>query len=118
LAQTSFGNYIQVRRRAAHLSLRQVAGKIGVSHVYLSEVERGVRAPLKRERWNDLVAAIPNVTIEELDKAAATSRPIQLSLADAPPQYQNLALALARRFEDRSLSGQEIQALLRILEAP
>lgn len=107
---TSFGRYIRRRRVEAGLSLRAVADRLGISHVYLGEVERGVRPPFVRERWDALVSAIPGVSIVDLERHAATSRPLQLDLNDAAPQYSDLALALARRIEDRQAPRSEEEA--------
>lgn len=115
MAQTPYGKYLQTERIKARLSLRRVAEALGVSHVYLSEVERGVRAPLKRDRWPALIDAIPSVTMAGLEAAAALSRPVQLSLAEAPPEYQNLALALARRMEGRDIAPADMDKLMKIL---
>lgn len=115
MSTSPFGRYIRAQRVAANLSLRFVAGKLGVSHVYLGEVERGVRPPLKPSRWSKLVEIVPGITPEALERHALTSRPVQLSLADAPPQYQDLSLALARRIQKRDLSQAEMQRLMRIL---
>ena len=41
----SVGEFIAERRRAAELSLRQLAEKAGVSNPYLSQIERGLRKP-------------------------------------------------------------------------
>lgn len=51
----SFGSYVRDLRTAAGLSQRALAGRLGVSHVYLGEVERGKRDHLIRERWPVLV---------------------------------------------------------------
>lgn len=117
---TAFGRYLRQRRLAAQLSLRDVADKIGVSHVFLGEVERGVRNLINRERWPALIAAIPGVTAEDLEKHATLTKPLQLNLTDAP-QYQELALALARRIEHRELpqsdeERREIARLVRVLK--
>lgn len=110
-----FGRLLRARRVAAGLSLRDVADKVGVSHVYLGEVERGVRKTMNAERWPALTEAIPGLTKEDLERAAMVSRPVQLHLVDAPPQYQDLAFALARRIEDKDLGKAEIRKLLSIL---
>jgi transcriptional regulator with XRE-family HTH domain len=113
---TSFGKYLRHCRVENNLSLRQLADKIGISHVYLGEVERGVRGPMKRDRWAALCNAMPSMSMVELDRHARLSRPIQLNLSSAPPTYQNLALALARRLENRDLSKNQLNLLKRVLD--
>ena len=39
------GGYIREQRRAAEISLRQLAKSAGVSNPYLSQIERGLRKP-------------------------------------------------------------------------
>jgi transcriptional regulator with XRE-family HTH domain len=41
----SLGEFIAGQRRAAQLSLRQLAAQTGISNPYLSQIERGVRRP-------------------------------------------------------------------------
>lgn len=41
----SVGEFIAAQRRAAELSLRQLAEQAGVSNPYLSQIERGLRRP-------------------------------------------------------------------------
>ena len=114
---SSFGAYLRRMRVAAGKSLREVAEAVGISHVYLGEVERGARGPLKPEHWDALIRAIPGVTRAELRREADTSRPLEIDLAGAPRPYQNLALALARRFKRRDLSEAELAKLLKMLKA-
>jgi transcriptional regulator with XRE-family HTH domain len=113
---SSFGAYLRRMRVAAGKSLREVAEAVGISHVYLGEVERGVRGPLKPEHWDALIRAIPGITRVELRREADTSRPLEIDLAGAPRTYQNLALALARRFKRRDLSQSELAKLLKVLK--
>ncbi len=112
-----FGTYLRATRIAAGCSLREVAEAVGISHVYLGEVERGVRGPLKPEHWPALLRAIPGLSRDELQRAAETSRPLQLDLAKAPGPYQSVALALARRFKRRDLSDAEVAKLLKVLKS-
>jgi len=111
-----FGRYLRQKRTSAGRSLRQVADDLRISHVYLGEIERGVRGPLKREAWDSLVKAIPGVTLDGLERAAAKVRPVQIDLSDAPPQYQDLALALARRINSRDLTLPQIQRVMKQLK--
>jgi transcriptional regulator with XRE-family HTH domain len=41
----SLGEFIAAQRRAAELTLRQLAEQTGVSNPYLSQIERGLRKP-------------------------------------------------------------------------
>jgi len=116
MAESIFGSYIRARRVAAGLSLRSVADQIDTSHVYLGEVERGARSLLPKKYWPALIKAVPGITEEELERKAAQTKPVQLSLEDAPPQYQKLGLALARRIERRDLNNTEMDELLRLLK--
>ena len=39
------GAYIRQQRKLADLSMRQVSAMVGISNPYLSQIERGLRAP-------------------------------------------------------------------------
>jgi hypothetical protein len=88
---------------------------MGVSAVYLGEVERGVRPPLKSEHWAALIGVVPTIDRATLERLSTQVRPVQLDLRDAPPKYQDLALALARRIEKQNISRGEFEKLLNIL---
>ena len=111
----AFGRYVRDRRVHAGISLRKAADSIGVTHVYLGEVERGVRAPLARGRWPKLVGAIPGISMRDLERHASLSRPMQLELQDLPPAYQNLGLALARRIARQDLEVSKLEKLMELL---
>jgi transcriptional regulator with XRE-family HTH domain len=110
-----FGRYIRSQRAAAGASLRSVAKVLDVSAVYLGEVERGVRPPLKETHWNALIRAVSTIDRDVLDRLTTKERPIQLDLRDAPPRYQDLGLALARRIEKRNISTIDLEKLFKIL---
>jgi hypothetical protein len=113
---TQFGSYLRRARVASGRSLRDVAAELKISHVYLGEVERGVRGPLRPEHWDALLRAIPRLKREELERQAAASRPLEVDLSDAPPRYQDLAMALARRLKNRDLTRAQIEGLLKVLK--
>jgi hypothetical protein len=64
-----------------------------------------------------LLKAIPALTRAELERHAAASRPLAVDISDAPPRYQDLAIALARRLKNRDLTTAEISRLLKVLKA-
>ncbi len=111
-----FGTYMLNKRVGAQLSLREVGKRLGVSHVYVGEVERGVSSPYSRDRWPDLVAAIPGVTMEDLERNAGLTVGVQLRLEDAPVDYQNLGLMLARRIQAQDIEKDALQEMLRLLK--
>src|SRR5262249_22072906 len=96
-------------------SLRDVASVVGVSFVYLGEVERGVRGPIARERWPKLIEAIPELTIRDLEIAEAQTQPIAIDLRAVAPQVRALGIALARRIKDRSMDPEKADELLKVL---
>ena len=116
MGDSLFGNYIRQERIKAKLSLRAAADLIGLTHVYLGEVERGIRGPLDKKWWANLMRVVPTITEPELERKAAQTKPVQLALEDAPPQYQELGLALARRIAKQDLKTDEIHQLLRLLK--
>ncbi|MEM7211067.1 MAG: helix-turn-helix transcriptional regulator [Pseudomonadota bacterium] len=116
MSTNEFGAYLRGKRVAAKMTLREVARQIGLSHVYLGEVERGVRAPLDPKHWGRIMAVIPEVTREELERKRAATVPLQLDISDRPPEYQNLAMALARKIENEDLEEIEILDIMRVLE--
>lgn len=112
---SSFGIYLRSTRCAAGLSLRHVADSIGVSHVYVGEVERGVRGPMKPEKWLLLAKVVPGFSAAHAGRLVASEQPVQLHLQDAPPQYQDLGVALARRIESRDIAPSDMNQIRRIL---
>lgn len=44
-AASDIGSFIRTQRQTAHVSVRQLAERAGVSNPYLSQVERGLRKP-------------------------------------------------------------------------
>lgn len=112
---TAYGALLRQRRTEAGLSLRDVAAKLGVSHVYLADVERGTRGPLKPEHEPALLQLMRNVRADELERARAVSRPVKISVENAPSQYQELVLALAKRMEQQDLTETQLQKLMKLL---
>lgn len=110
-----FGRYIRRQRAGAGVSLRSAAKALDVSAVYLGEVERGVRPPLKDVHWDMLIRVVPTIERTTLERLTAKVRPIQLDLRDSPPKYQDLALALARRIEKQNISKGDLEKLFSIL---
>jgi transcriptional regulator with XRE-family HTH domain len=66
------GNVIRRQRELAELPMRQLAAMVGISNPYLSQIERGLRAP--SEQVLEGIAQALNLSAEALyDQAAALS---------------------------------------------
>jgi transcriptional regulator with XRE-family HTH domain len=115
VSNSSIGQYLRQKRREAGLTLREVASSIGVSEVFLGEVERGVRPSVKPERLLQLQEAVPGFSATEAEARLVGSRAMKLDLRDAPPEYQQLGVALARRIDRRDIPVRDLEDLMRIL---
>jgi transcriptional regulator with XRE-family HTH domain len=65
------GAYIRQQRRIADLSMRQVSAMVGISNPYLSQIERGLRAPSEAVAAG--IATALGVSVDELYQDGAAS---------------------------------------------
>ena len=68
-----FGEIVREARQRAGLSLEKLAVQLGVTKVYVSDVERGMRKPFTQPRIRE-VAQILGLDPEELSRLGAVSR--------------------------------------------
>ena len=115
MSPTAFGRYVHSKRVAAGLSMRQLAEHLGISHVFLGEVERGRQRKLAEKYWPRLVEVVPGITLSELQATAQASAPISIDPLHLDESSQDLAVTFSRRLENRDLSSTDIQKLLTIL---
>lgn len=115
--KNEFGQYLRRMRSKANVSLRSAAKSLGISAVYLGEVERGVRPPMKEKYWDKLIEIIEDIDLETLRRLSANTKPLQLDLRDSPPNYQNLGLALARRIEKENIPSKDFDKIFRLLNS-
>lgn len=97
--RSSLGDFIASQRRAAEMSLRQLADRAGISNPYVSQIERGLRKP-SAEVLSQIATAL-SVSAESLyvragllDREAtrptATERAISHDPGLSPAQKQAL----------------------------
>ena len=79
--QSLLGAIIREQRELAALPLRQLAKSVGISNPYLSQIERGLRAP--SEAVVEALAASLDLSVEELYRRAGYVEP------SASPDDQN-----------------------------
>ena len=113
MAISPFGTYLRDSRTADNKSLREVADALGITHVYLGEIERGRRRSLPEKYWTRLTEVVPSITMKKLQAAAAVSEPLDPSTMLGPSR--DVVVALARALEDDVMSEDLANRLLAVL---
>src|SRR3954470_18461183 len=103
---TTLGEFIRRQRELNELSMRQVAAMAGISNPYLSQIERGLRAP--SEQVLGSIASSLQTTAEALRRDAGVPPPGE---DDGEP-----AVVAAIR-EDPRLTAAQRRALLEVYKA-
>ena len=103
--RTSLGGIIRRQRELTELSMRQFAELVGVSNPYMSQIERGLRAP--SEKVLAEIARNLDVSADALYE--------QAGMSDAPEDETTGVRAAIR--EDRRLTARQRRALLEVYDA-
>ena len=88
--QSLLGAIIREQRELAALPMRQLAKSVGISNPYLSQIERGLRAP--SEAVVEALAASLDLSVEELYRRAGYVEP---ATSPEDPPRSDLADAIA-----------------------
>jgi transcriptional regulator with XRE-family HTH domain len=104
--EAALGNIIRQQRELAEISMRQFAQLAGISNPYLSQVERGLRAP--SEQVLDGIANALQVSADTLYRQAGMSVPGEEPTANA---------VLDAIADDPRLSARQRAALKDVYEA-
>jgi transcriptional regulator with XRE-family HTH domain len=97
-AHSSFnlGEIIRRRRELAELPMRQLAAMVGISNPYLSQIERGLRAP-SQHVLNAIAASLrttADALVEQAGPAVAEPPPVLAAIAEDPNLTARQRLAL------------------------
>ncbi|HEX2030637.1 MAG TPA: helix-turn-helix transcriptional regulator [Actinomycetota bacterium] len=95
------GRFIRDQRRAAQLSLRNLAKLAGISNPYLSQIERGLRRPSA-----EILSAIAKAL-----RISAETLYVKAGILDDRRGHQDLASAI---LADTSITERQKQALIQI----
>jgi transcriptional regulator with XRE-family HTH domain len=101
---SSLGDFIRRQREMSAMSMREFAKLAGISNPYLSQIERGLRAP--SEQVMQAIASTLQVSADTLYEQAGVTR------AD---EVESKVLAAIR--EDPNLTGRQRQALTQVYES-
>jgi transcriptional regulator with XRE-family HTH domain len=103
-AASTLGDFIRSQRELSAMSMREFARAAGISNPYLSQIERGLRAP--SEQVLQAIAGTLQVSAETLYEQAGRPR------EDEGPSAVESAIR-----EDPALTGRQRQALLEVYRA-
>lgn len=101
----SLGDIIRRQRELNALSMRQFAQMVGISNPYLSQIERGLRAP--SERVVDAIAESLQTSADSLYEQAGVT-------PDADEEESAVVAAIRA---DTALTGRQRSALIQVYEA-
>jgi transcriptional regulator with XRE-family HTH domain len=104
--RSTLGEIIRRQRELTELSMRQFADLVGVSNPYMSQIERGLRAP--SEKVLAEIARNLDVSADALYE--------QAGMTDAPDDGDAAPVRVAIR-EDRRLNARQRRALLEVYDA-
>jgi transcriptional regulator with XRE-family HTH domain len=101
---SSLGDFIRQQRELSAMSMREFARLAGISNPYLSQIERGLRAP--SEQVLQAIADTLKVSAETLYEQAGV-----------PPEPEGPSKVAEAIREDPNLTGRQRQALTEVYEA-
>src|SRR3954451_8716851 len=104
---TALGEFIRRQRELSALSMRQVASMAGISNPYLSQIERGLRAP--SDQVLDAIAASLQTTAEAMRAEAGGAATAEEPDGDPP--------VVAAIREDPRLTAAQRRALLEVYKS-
>lgn len=99
------GEIIRRQRELNELSMRQFAQMVGISNPYLSQIERGLRAP--SEKVVDAIATALEMSADALYEQAGFKPADE---PGSPPVVEAIR-------EDAALTGRQRQALIEVYES-
>lgn len=109
-----FGPLLREKRRHAGRTMAELARVLGVSVPYVSDVERGNRAPFDQRKLH-AAADFLGADVDELLTAAAVTRGcFRIDLSDNPVA-RSTAAALVRTWTE--LTDDELRQIRRIVES-
>jgi transcriptional regulator with XRE-family HTH domain len=103
-AASSLGEFIRRQRELSELSMRQFAEVVGISNPYLSQIERGLRAPSEQ-------------VMQSIADALQVSADTLYDQAGVPREKDGPSKVVQAIREDPKLTGRQRQALIEVYEA-
>ncbi|PJZ28783.1 helix-turn-helix domain-containing protein [Leptospira kmetyi] len=110
-----FGAYVREKREGAKVRLKELAGALDITSVYLSDIETGKRNPPSDEKLR-LISAKLNIDYKDLkERAIKYRKKAEFDISDEDSNKSQLALKMARVWNN--LSEEEVMKISRILDS-
>lgn len=109
-----FGSRLREARELAHKSMKDLAEAVGVSIVYISDIERGRRNPPQGDKLTRIANFLGLNPDEVEDLAARDRKRVELELKDDQGAISDAALVLARRWD--SITDTQAEEILKIFQ--
>jgi transcriptional regulator with XRE-family HTH domain len=103
-SDSALGDFIRRQRELSEVSMRQFAQLVGISNPYLSQIERGLRAPSEQ-------------VVQSIADALQVSADTLYEQAGVRSQDDGSSKVIEAIREDPNLSGRQRQALIEIYES-
>ncbi|HWF72658.1 MAG TPA: helix-turn-helix transcriptional regulator [Solirubrobacteraceae bacterium] len=103
-SSSALGEFIRRQRELSEVSMRQFAELVGISNPYLSQIERGLRAPSEQ-------------VVQSIADALKVSADTLYEQAGVPREEDGPSSVVAAIREDPRLTGRQRQALIEVYEA-
>ena len=110
-----FGDALRKRRRDAGKTLSDVAGVLGVSVVYLSDVERGNRRPLDSDRIIRIAKFLKTDAAPLINAADRERGVIEYDISKAGPLEADVVGGLVSGLARGGVSEDQLKKIKRIL---
>jgi transcriptional regulator with XRE-family HTH domain len=101
---SSLGEFIRRQRELSEVSMRQFAELVGISNPYLSQIERGLRAPSEQ-------------VLQSIADGLQVSADTLYEQAGVPREKDGPSKVIQAIREDPKLTGRQRQALTEVYEA-
>lgn len=110
-----FGDLLRRLRRKSNKTLGDVARKLGVSIVYLSDVERGNRKPFTADRLVTLAQYLDTDPMELIEAAGRERGIIEYDIRKARPLEANVVGGLVAGLARGGITDEQLESIRKIL---
>ena len=112
-----FGEVLRRERRAAQKTLGEVSRLLGVSVVYLSDIERGNRRPLQTDRILKIAEFLGADAGRLVDAAHVQKGIIEYNISNARPIEANVVGGLVSGLARGGVTDEQLEGIQRILKS-